>query len=302
MKPIPFFLLACALAMSCSHSPDSREQNCLKLIFSAEDFREELATKTVLDGNSFTWGASDTVGIYPNTGSQIYFTMQNGAGTSSAVFDGGGWEFRTSAVYYSYYPFYGDFYLSKTHIPAVLTGQHQNGKSNIDHFGAFDYMYADAASSDAGSLAFSYHHLVCVIYVNATNLPAGTYRQLTITAPTPVFAQTGHFSLLDPSPSIIADTSSQELTLVLDNVTIAESEQVYFYLVSAPVDLKDTEITVSILNSQKKQYNCIKTPSKAYEPGVKYGLGCSSWTEVPQSVGLAIEDWGDGGSIGGDAD
>lgn len=302
MKHFSKLILVCAIVASCAQAPAPQSGKALKLVFTADDFREDPATKTILDGSNFTWGATDTVGIYPDTGSQIYFTMQNGAGTSSVTFDGGGWEFKQNAVYYSYYPFIADFYLDKTHIPVTLRGQRQNGKSNIDHFGDFDYMYADAVSTNGGFLSFSYHHLVSVIYVNATNLPAGTYRQLTITAPSAAFARTGYFSLLDGSPSIIPEASGTELTLVLDNVTIADNEQVYFYLLSAPVDLSNTEITVSILNSQKKQYDCKKTPSKAYEAGKKYGLGCSSWTEVPQSIGLAIDGWEDGGSIGGNAD
>ena len=74
------------------------------LVFSASDFKsdETLDTRTdIAPGGGFLWSANDTVGIFPNSGSQVYFAMTSGAGAGSATFDGGGWDFKPSAVYRS---------------------------------------------------------------------------------------------------------------------------------------------------------------------------------------------------------
>ena len=163
-------------------------------------------------------------------------------------------------------------------------------------------MYTPAAEENAGTIVFSYMHLVCIISVTAT-LPAGTYRQITITAPSAVFARKGFFDLQSKAPRIIATESNKELTVAFkDPITVNGSQQFMAYLVSNPVNLKDTEIKVSAVDSNKKQFDCKKIPSKNYEPATINGLSCTSWTEVPQTVGLAIDDWGQGGSYSGEAE
>lgn len=297
-------MMAAILLTSCETAVIPEENVELEEVshveFFAPDYSDDIGTKTVLNGSSFSWDASDVVGIYPDKGSQIFFEMTEGAGTNSAVFDGGGWGFRSGAVYYSYYPFIPDYYLDRHHIPVDFTGQHQNG-SSVDQFGKYDFMYAPGVSVSNSSISFNYHHLQTIIYVRAT-LPAGTYRQLTITAPSNAFVLTGYYDLEAKTPEIIPETTSRELTVVLDNFTLSSQSTIDIYLFTAPVDLSGSNVTVSILDSQKKQYDCVKSITKQYLAGTKYGMACSTWTEVPQSVGLAIGVWGDGGNFSGDAE
>ena len=290
------------LVNSCSKQEVTNKTDNISVCFVAQQITDSELTKSAYIDGRFQWSDKDTVGIYPDSGSQIYFSMAEGAGTSSATFDGGGWGFRSKAVYYSYYPFIADFYLDRHRIPVSLTGQVQNGASNLDHFGKYDYMYTPAAAENSGAIVFSYKHLVCIIRVTAT-LPAGSYRQITITAPTAAFVQKGYFDLQSESQSIIPTSSSKELTVAFkDPITVNGSQQFMAYLISNPVNFKDTEIKVSAVDINKKQYDCKKTPSKNYEPATINGLSCTSWTEVPQTVGLAIDDWGDGGNISGEAE
>lgn len=295
-------MAAILIGNSCSKQESSQTPDNISVRFVAQQITDSELTKSAYVGGQFQWSDKDTVGIYPDSGSQIYYSMAEGAGTSSATFDGGGWGFRSGAVYYSYYPFIADFYLDRHRIPVSLTGQVQDGASNLDHFGQYDYMYTPAATEDAGIITFSYKHLVCIIRVTAT-LPAGSYRQITITAPTAVFVQEGYFDLQSDTPHIIATQSSKELTVAFkDPIMVNGSQQFMAYLISNPANLKDTEIKVSAVDSNKKQFDCKKTPSKNYEPATINGLSCTSWTEVPQTVGLAIDDWDQGGSYSGDAE
>ena len=279
--------------------------------FSIEDYKIgdedeiDLTRTSFIDqttGGSFVWAANDTVGIYPANGSQIYFSIEGSGGENYADFDGGGWAFKTSAKYYSYYPFIGDIYLDRHKIPVSYVGQKQIGISTTDHIGPFDYMYTPACSSNGGKLNFMYRHLSCIIRLNMT-LPVGNYTKLAITAPSKAFVKTGWYDLQSDSPSINSKETSNQLVIDLENVNVTvPSTQAYVYVLSSPVNLNGKEITVSILNDKRQELQCKKTISREYLAATKYSLKCTVWTEVPQSMGMIIDGWGDGGNIGGDAE
>ena len=269
------------------------------LVFSISPFKvndTDLFTKTTIDGSSFLWAADDTIGIYPNIGGQVYFVMSTGAGSNTAQFDGGGWGLKTTVSYYSYYPFIGTVYLDRNHIPVSYLGQKQTGTSQVDHIGRYDYMYAPGSNAESGQIQFTYKHLNCIIRFRLV-LPAGTYTKLMITAPTEAFPIKGYYDLMDSEPVIIPTEYSDHLSIDLEDITLASQTEFYVYLMSAPVNLKSTEITVSVINDQKTELQCKKTPSKEYKAETINGLGCEVWTEVPQSVQWNIEAWDTGDSI-----
>lgn len=258
------------------------------------------AKTTLGSDNSILWASGDTVGIYPNQGSQVYFTIESG-GASQAIFDGGGWAFKAGSTYSAYYPFIGNIYLDRTNIPVCFTGQKQTGTTGASHLGSHLYMYTEPSSVSSGILNFQLKHLPCIIRVVAT-LPAGTYTKLAITAPSALFVKEGHYNLSTGSCSIVGDVYANQLQIDLADICLSEQTQFNIYLTSAPVNLKGKEVTISVLDSQKKERQCKKTPSYTYTAGKIWGLTCNNWTEVPQSMGMIIEDWGNGGIIGGDAE
>ena len=295
-----------AIAISCTKQAEFAGE-IRRVTFTADDFTlaEDGApgTKTSLvDGTtSFIWSAADTAGVFPSTGSQIYFTASAGAEASSSMaFDGGGWGLLNTETYYSYYPFIGNIYLNRNRIPVSYMNQKQTGASSSSHIGKCDFMYSKG-ELQGQSLGFNYHHMSCIIRAKVT-LPEGTYTKLAVTAPTNVFVTNGWFDLMADTPGIIGKTLHNQLGIDLESVSSDGSTPFYVFVVSAPVNLKGVEITVSVLNSERKEYQCKKTPSGNYLAGTIGGLTCSTWTEVPQSMGLILEDWGDGGSIGGSAD
>ena len=86
-----------------------------KVVFEVLPIKDEDGFETkasaVPDGGvvGFAWEATDTIGIYPDKGFQGYFSMENGAGTNSASFDGGSWALKKNSTYVSYYPFVADY-------------------------------------------------------------------------------------------------------------------------------------------------------------------------------------------------
>ena len=129
-KLFPGVLCMLLLSLSaCSNEEDFQAEESTKevsnITMTASDFEyPETRTDFVISqsGAEFKWAANDTVGIFPNEGSQVYFPMTSGAGTNSASFTGGGWALKSSATYAAYYPFIGDMYLKQTKIPALGQG------------------------------------------------------------------------------------------------------------------------------------------------------------------------------------
>ncbi len=308
MRKIVILVTSVVLAFACNKVDSTKgkveNDEVKKITVTVSNYKLDgsLQTKTAIQSNGdFQWAANDTLGIYPSGGAQVYFVVNPGANAQYASFDGGGWNFKYSYTYYGYYPFIGNIYLDKRHIPVDYTGQKQTGLESMDHVGKHDFMWSPGVSAEAGSLNFNFHHLNCIIR-NTLTLPAGTYTKLAITAPSNLFVKKGHYDLTAATPAIVGDEFTNQIQIDLEGITIASETTFKVYLMSAPVDLKGKNITVSVLNSNKMELQCTKTPSKAYEAEMMYGLTCSSWTEVPQSMGFILEDWGNGGSIGGDAD
>ena len=101
-------------------------------------------------------------------------------------------------------------------------------------------------------------------------------------------------------PVIIPTKTSSQIQIDLENIILTEETTFKIFIMSAPVSLKDVEITVSVRNSQGQEYQCKKTPTRNYPAGSIGGLTCNSWTEAPMS--LIIDDWEDGGTISGTAE
>ena len=87
-------------------------------------------TRASFSGANFLWDEGDRIGIVPTSGAQIYFSVNEGAGTSTAKFDGGDWAMKSTGTFYAYYPLYPDIFLSKDHVSVSYAGQTQNGNNN----------------------------------------------------------------------------------------------------------------------------------------------------------------------------
>ena len=298
---ISCFTLLLAL-FACSPSSFTEDEDVTSVSISADDFApgvsDEADTKVVLNGYNILWTLSDTLGVFPQTGAQVYFNSTI-EGSTTTQFDGGGWGFKNGFNYYSYSPFVGDIYLNRNHIPVSFSYQEQDGPEDTN-IGECCFMYSSPTSSDMGELHFQYHHLGCILRVRAT-LPAGTYTDLAITAPSNVFVMDGWYNLMAATPVITPTRMANQIYTKLKNITLTSQTQIAVYLMLAPVNLQGTQITVSVLNSEQTEYQQQKTPPGAYVVGTLNGLTCDDLTAVPQSMGLIVSGWENGGNINGTA-
>ena len=290
MKQSIFFLVASlGLLAGCSEiEKDFTDVNSLsdgdlveKVIFEVLPIQEgddpETKASAVPNGGSvgFVWEATDTVGIYPDKGSQVYFNIEDGIGTNSVSFNGGGWALKQNSTYTSYYPFVGDIYLKRDKIPVSFAGQKQIGTTS-PFVGARYYLATGASTSENGVLRFSYNTLNTIINVNAT-LPVGTYTKMSLTIEEPLFVEEGTYSLEDRV--IVGTKFTNTLEIDLEDVILTEESTIPIYIMSAPVNLKGKEVTVRIISSEGQYFECVKTPSKTYEAGTRYGLTCDQMVQ-----------------------
>ena len=249
-------LLALATMVACTEFEIIDEsQNCIdngliqELSITGNDFQYENATRSSVtigeNGASFTWDEDDVIGIFPDKGDQVSFAMEEGAGTQTATFSGGGWALKSSAKYAAYYP---HVYENRnlTAIPVSYLGQTQNGNGNTDHIGAYDFMAAGVSTPENGAVAFDMQHLGALVQLTITVPEPSTLSKVVLDSSTP-FTETGIIDLTVETPVICAVSQSNTLEIVLKNVVTTEAnENVIIYFMTAPVDLTDCEITATV--------------------------------------------------------
>ena len=249
-------LMALAAMAACTEmeirdeSQDTTNNGLLQeLCITGKDFQLDGETRSSVtigeSGASFAWGEDDVIGIFPDKGDQVSFAMDEGAGTQTATFSGGGWALKSSAKYAAYYPHvYENRDLTK--IPVSYVGQTQNGNGNTDHIGAYDFMAAGVSTPENGAVAFDMQHLGALVQLTITVPEPSTLTKVVLTSSTE-FTETGTIDLTADIPAITADTQSNTFEIALNNIATTEAnENVTVYFMLAPVDLSDSELTVTV--------------------------------------------------------
>lgn len=291
------FVLACLVSCTDeiyeSSQPYEEEPSdyVKKVQASMSDFTfvdDNFGTRTAIEGDatnkSFVWSENDTIGIFPNMGFQVAFPMANGAGTTSAVFDGGGWGLKASAFYSAYCPLIGQFYLDKTKIPLNMTGQVQKQNANGDHISAYDYMAAISAAVDEnGSVAFEFNHLVGILHL-FFRVPQGTYKTI-ILETSGSFVTEATLNLSDGQVTPKKKSAIQVLSLK-DLEIKDEGEFLEVYMAILPTDLEGKSLCAKIYDSDGVCYTATLA-GKNYEAGTFYNIGRVAEKDV-LNTGLPI--------------
>lgn len=203
MRAVSFALIAGLLAIvaSCSVQPSSMEPTEMGDIdfvgISVSPLHFEAGTRAGLDlgqNIDFYWEAKDTVGIFPNVGSQAFFDMFSNAGTNHAEFTGGGWALKGSGEYqYSaYFPYEFNTH-SRSRITCSFLGQEQTGNNDYDHLSNYQYLASGAIAPSDGALNFQLLRMEAVLMFRLKMPASKEYARLRI-------------SLRDNSPIVIEET------------------------------------------------------------------------------------------------
>jgi hypothetical protein len=262
----------------------------------ASDFEMDAATRTSLEltssGLSFTWAESDVVGIYPNAGDQVSFPMTKGAGTKTAIFDGGGWALKGNYTYAAYYPYSVDnttYGRSYTALPISYKGQTQPANNSTAGLGTYDYMVATASTPESGNVTFNFQHIGSVLYLQLTTPDAATFTKLTLSSESPIFTTEATVNISDATLSTVA--IARAITLDLDDIAVETGGTLYAWLLIAPTNANGKTLTATLTTSESESYT-VELAGKNYLTGKAYQL---KGTLTESGTGGTGEDigWGD---------
>ena len=220
-----------------------------EIYVTGNDFQYEGETRSSVtigeNGASFTWDEDDIIGIFPDKGDQVSFAMDEGAGTQTATFSGGGWALKSSAKYAAYYP---HVYENRdmTKIPVSYVGQTQNGNANTDHIGAYDFMAAGVSTPENGAVAFDMQHLGALVQLTVA-IPEPSILNKLVLNSSIKFTETGTIDLTTENQSIISETQSNTLDIIIKDITTTKAnESITIYFMIAPTDFRNSELEASI--------------------------------------------------------
>lgn len=96
-------------------------------------------------------------------------------GTSTCVFNGGGWALKKSTSYTAYSPFNRQYYRKNSHeLPISMLGQKQVGNDNSSHLGAYDIQIAKGTTPSSGKISFAFEHKVAIVRMDLVTPRAGS--------------------------------------------------------------------------------------------------------------------------------
>lgn len=279
MKKLHELTLGAAIALlalsACTNETDllldvpqmSEPGNPNECILAADDFRwEGNQTRTALaiegDVAKFSWASGDRIGILPDEGAQVYFTIPESETLAEgdeltdeqrrkASFDGGAWSLRVESNYAAYYPFIKDFDLQRTAVPVSYIGQKQTGITTT-HLGAYDYMGARPVTTNenGGGVTFDFDHVGALVLLKFTVPKANTVlKNVTLSADGATFITQGTYNLTSDKADgfpITASATADAMTVGIDYTTTQANEEVTLYFMCAPIDLSGKIVNVSI--------------------------------------------------------
>lgn len=210
---------------------------------------EEITRGLTYTGTSmpFAWAINDTVGIFPDKGDQISFSMENGVGTDIAKLDGGAWALKADAQYAAYTPFNRmNFFSTRQKITLDYTGQVETGIATTDHLGAYDFQAAPFTSADGGKLTFLFKRLSCILILRLTVPQAGTYTNVSVKAEENAFTTKATLSLGE-TYTFTPVVKSNIISLGLKDVkTTTANQMIDLIMMAAPFDLSGKSIEVAL--------------------------------------------------------
>lgn len=284
MKKTILLALSLGLFTACSVTDEQLETNTEVKAIHIDVERltyQDSQTRTVLspinDGKTFqvNWAIDDVIGIFPVTGDQVSFPMQQGEGKTEATFSGGGWALKTNSTYCAYYPFSTDnYYHTAKNVKVVMKGQTQNGNGSKDHLGAYDILATDPSQASEGAVTLLFKHQVCLVSLNLT-LPSDTQlTDITLRSDKQVFMALAEMDITTTPAAFSAVESSNSFSLQLENATTtAKKFQANLFLL--PVDLSGQNLGITATDTQGKSYQYILTAGANFERGKILELDCT---------------------------
>ena len=243
-----------------------------RISITGKDFQVEPGTRSTVEidhaGVHFLWSENDTIGIFPNTGFQAPFAMEEGAGMQSATFNGGGWALKASSTYAAYFPFDYD-YRNMKEIPVSYEGQEQEENASTAHLGTYDFMAAGISTPAHGAVAFDMQHMGALVMLQTDMGEANTLTGVTLKSSENEFTTAGTIDLTAVNPQITATVTTNTLNIPLNNFTVTDNETITVYFMIAPTNLEDETLEITF-KDELGEYINFEVVGKNFEAGKAY--------------------------------
>ena len=220
----------------------------------------------------FVWAEGDRIGILPDEGSQVYFTIDaQAASGTQASFDGGAWALKANHQYDAYFPFIEDIMLDRTAVPVDYTNQQQTGNNSMAHLGAHDYLAAQGTTNGQGGVNYTFQRMGAVAILNFTVPNAGTeLKSVTLKANETCFTTKGKLDMGDLTIKNMEKSAS--LTVGVDYTTTEANEEVTVYFMCYPDQLEGKNLNVEVNYEGSEEPLYFTTEGKNMEAGDGYVL------------------------------
>ncbi len=244
-------------------------------------------TKTTLvyeasKGLNFFWNEDDNVAVFGGEGRNqqvpMFITDVAGKQVKTAVFRiSQDYGLKTGVEYVAYCPIINpSMYLSASQVPFDYTGQTQavNDPASTEHLGNFDYMVTAPTYPTKENVAnFDFHHQCSPVYVRIANLPAGSYKKVTLKATAAVFTTKGTMDIFEGTSA--ATETSSEITLGFKkSVTVAAGGTIHAWIMFHPVSLvgKSVKAVLTTSTGSTVEYAVPADQLKNYCAGKAYHM------------------------------
>ena len=212
-----------------------------------------LATNLALNEDGkvvVTWNSEDVVGFYTTDGGRIRTTVYsiNGIDAHRVSLTGNGWDMKSNSIYYGYYPYSSSYWMSQnviTALPVSYTGQTQTANNNLDHLAAYDYMVAQATTTETEA-NFTFAHYGSIIRFACYVPIEKTFNSLEISSKTgeDLFTTVANMNL--PNQTITSTSKNNKATLTLNDITVEAGDSLIAYMMIPPTDLSGKAIMISL--------------------------------------------------------
>ena len=287
-----FSIIFCLGAAVLSLASCTREQLAPDGLYTIKASREgDAATKTYIDDdrNLLVWAAGDKIGVFNGNNVNADYTLSSGAGNVSAEFSAE--TPFTEGALYAYYP-YSD---TNTSSDAIVVDLSNQAYSEPSDFGKYFYMVGSADVTDgATDINIDFKNPLAAFVFKVDNnldhaITVTGFSVSTQNSESMLFHQKATLDLTDADPTALTttDEATDEISVTIKDIEVADGEEVAFPLVVLPTDLltgKELYFTFSYTSNGES-----KTVTKSV-----IGKDISRNTFIPGTFTL------EGSTIGGD--
>lgn len=238
-----------------------------------------------------TWEETDSVGIFPERGDQLSYSMSGGAGSTSASFTGGSWGIKSTETYSSYYPFNRwNYFRDPSELVLDYTGQVQNGLDNADHITPYDYLVTPKTRAENGALTFDYQRIGFVMKLKLTVPVQGTYESLYLSANEPLFVTKVNLDVTTETPTLTPLTTSKTHKIQLQNfTTTTANQQVLVFLMCYPLNAQGKTFYVKLKSTSGHVFTASVSPSANYEANITRNITKTMTYDNSESISFGGE-------------